>query len=72
MNYLQKLHAVHNQTDTTTPITYEGCFGSYLRARFGIDRYTELLNAMSANASLRSELVNQFEKHVDHLFEELA
>lgn len=72
MNYLQKLHAIHNQKDTTSSITYEGCFGSYLRARFGRDNYPEILNSMAFNASVRNKLTEDFEKHIDALHEELA
>jgi hypothetical protein len=60
MNTLQKIHKLFNQKDTSSTITEEGVFQSYLRARFGRNSPEALVNDTGLKA--------QFEAHIDALF----
>jgi hypothetical protein len=63
MNTLQKLHKIFNQKDTSSTITEEGVFQSYLNVRFGRASSPALLNDPAIKAD--------FVAHIDVLFKEV-
>lgn len=59
-NTLQKIHKLFNQKDTSSPITEESVFQSYLNVRFG----------RNAPVTLKNDpfLKEQFVAHIDAMF----
>lgn len=61
-NTLQKTHKLFNQKDTSSAITEDGVFQSYLNARFG----------RNAPVALKNDplLKEQFVAHIDAMFQD--